>query len=181
MCIRDRGKAEENAEFDSGEESCACKIQALSRRPLPCPSKEKTNDNSKPEATDDSIVLTEDEQKSPIEMQKKKFAHNVPPSSNAESMNQYLMRTKALTEEKADSRFSFCYKKTLIEGHLLKKSRGAWKPKYCVVRHKTFVYFSSKGNCRVKGCLQFNNINSRLRHVVNSSEFEYFLLTSLES
>jgi len=162
---------EENAEFNSEDESCAHKIQALSRRPHPCPSKEKTTENFNPELTDNSLILTEEDSNPPI--LKKEYIHNVPLSSNGGNMNQYLMRTKALGEVKTVSKISLCFKKVLIKDYLLKKSKGSWKSKYCILRHKTFVYFNNKGNCRVKGCLQFNSVSCRLRHVINSNEFEY--------
>eukprot|EP00826_Nyctotherus_ovalis_P032495 TRINITY_DN2618_c0_g3_i3.p1 TRINITY_DN2618_c0_g3~~TRINITY_DN2618_c0_g3_i3.p1 ORF type:complete len:321 (-),score=33.38 TRINITY_DN2618_c0_g3_i3:682-1644(-) len=163
-------KHEENAEFDSEEEACAYNAQTFLRRPLPYTDKEKMPYSAKPEFINNSFVFTEADSKSPIELDKD-FAHNVPLLSDEGDM--YLRRMRAVTEMKDAGKVLVGYRKKVVEGVLLKRFKGGWKAKYCMLRYKSFVYFNYKGSCRVKGCLQFGSINCHLRHTTNSNEFEY--------
>lgn len=51
------------------------------------------------------------------------------------------------------------------EGMLSKSSSGilqSWKEKYCVLENKSFLYYDKKGDCKLKGCIDFNRINCQI-------------------
>ena len=166
---------EEDIEIDSEDDSCPHKLQAISLYPTLCPSKSGPKGNYKIQLNEDSLYITEDDSKSPIDSPKQDFIHHVPPSATQHNISQYLTHIKKKVEIIPIPKITNTYKKNIIEGYLWKQSikrNKGWNTKYCILKHKTFIYFNDKKLCRVKGCLQFNNIRCCINYEKKSYEFE---------